>query len=95
MVAYFRSTGDMVWRRYNRNKRQTLEEDLELEEDDNRKKRQTLEEELELEEEEMEDEDKDSNGRQSRSVDPRYPCQTLCKPNLVLLILHFTLHYLF
>lgn len=26
MVAYFRSTGDMVWRRYSRNKRSTLPE---------------------------------------------------------------------
>ncbi len=34
MVAYFRSTGDMVWRRYSRNKRQALEaEDLADDED--------------------------------------------------------------
>ena len=51
MVAYFRSTGDMVWRRYNRNKRQALEqtedqdedEDLEEEEILDREKRNTNE----------------------------------------------------
>ena len=51
MVAYFRSTGDMVWRRYNRNKRQALEqtedqdddEDFEEEEILDREKRNTNE----------------------------------------------------
>jgi hypothetical protein len=61
MVAYFRSTGDMVWRRYNRNKRQaTLEE----------------EEDLEVDEEHVVDDDdedqRDPLNRQSRSVDPRF-----------------------
>ena len=57
MVAYFRSTGDMVWRRYNRNKRQTLEEedDLEVEETDD-----------------DDDDQRDPLNRQSRSVDPRF-----------------------
>ena len=34
MVAYFRSTGDMVWRRYSRNKRQALEEEDHADDED-------------------------------------------------------------
>jgi|LakMenEpi03Aug12_release.lakeMendotaPanAssembly.Ray.scaffolds.fasta_scaffold3650004_1 hypothetical protein len=61
MVAYFRSTGDMVWRRYNRNKRQTLEEeeDLEVEEEHN-------------DDDDDEEDQRDPLNRQSRSVDPRF-----------------------
>ena len=34
MVAYFRSTGDMVWRRYNRNKRSAAATDTDADDDD-------------------------------------------------------------
>ena len=34
MVAYFRSTGDMVWRRYNRNKRSAAATDTDADADD-------------------------------------------------------------